>query len=119
MKTKLLLAICLCFSIYASLTSCSKEKSVLKGRVTYIGAITGTEYSAGNTTVYLYLNNTSGSPYETTTTDSDGYYEFYNLFEGIWYIYSETTVNGIDYWGTTVTSSVDGKNTVQLNLVME
>ncbi len=106
-------------AVFLMTTSCEKEDSVLTGRVTYLGAITGIEYKAPNTTVYLMLGDPSATPYASTTTDSEGYYSFPNLWKAHWYISSEITVNGFNYSGTTGTTAVDGRNSVTLDLVME
>ena len=100
-------------------SSCKKEDSVLTGRVTYKGAITGIEYKAANTQVQLYLGDPSGSPFATVTTDSEGYYQFSGLWEAHWYIYSTITVNGFTYQGVTGTTAVDGRNAFNLDLLLE
>jgi hypothetical protein len=101
------------------ISSCQKEDSVLTGRITYEGAITGIEYTAPNTTVQLYLGDPTGTPYATVTTDSEGYYQFSGLWEAHWYIYSTITVNGFTYQGVVGTTGLDGSNTVTLDLKME
>lgn len=100
-------------------SSCQKEDSVLTGRVTYKGAITGIVYKAANTQVQLYLGDPSGSPFATVTTDSEGYYKFSGLWSAHWYIYSAITVNGLTYEGLKGTTSLDGKNTLTLDLMLE
>jgi hypothetical protein len=108
----------LCFSMLF-LNSCNKEESILTGRLTYKGAVTGIEYTAPNTTIYLHLGSPDAAPYSSVTTDSDGYYQFQGLWKAHWYISSSTTVNLINYSGSTGTTAIDGKNVITLNLMME
>jgi hypothetical protein len=102
-----------------SLISCEKEDSIITGRLTYIGAFSGIEYTAPNTTIYLYLGTTNGSPYKTVTSDAQGFFQFHGLWSATWIIYANTTVNGIFYEGIASTTAVDGKNVVTLNLRMQ
>ena len=105
--------------VFLFVSSCQKEDSVVTGRITYKGAITGIEYKAANTQVQLYLGDPSGSPYATVNTDSEGYYQFSGLWQAHWYIYSAITVNGFTYQGVAGTTSVNGSNTVTLNLMLQ
>lgn len=108
--------------IITTLLSCKKDddNSILSGKITYVGAISGIEYVADGAEVYLHL----GSPGETsgqhmnTVTGSDGGYRFKELWQAHWYIYARVTVNGITYTGSTGTTSVNGSNDVTLNLKM-
>lgn len=100
------------------ITGCKKEESIITGRVTYKGAVTGIEYVASNVPVYLHLGSSTAEPYKTVFTDNDGYYQFNSLWKAHWYISSETTVNGFNYSGAKGTTSVDGKNIITLDLIM-
>lgn len=105
--------------MFLLITSCEKEDSVLRGRVTYKGAITGIEYKAANTAVYLMLGDADAVPYATVTTDSEGYYSFPNLWKAHWHVGSAITVNGFNYSGVAGTTAVDGKNVITLDLMLQ
>jgi hypothetical protein len=100
-------------------TSCQKEDSVIEGRVSYIGAISGIEYLAPNARVNLYLGSISGKPSFSEVADANGEFRFDNLWDAEWYITSEYTVNGINYTGQAQTSKVNGENIVTLNLILQ
>lgn len=102
-----------------SLSACEKTESILNGRLTYKGAITGIEYVAANTEIQLYLGSLSGSPFKTITTDSEGYFQFQGLWAAEWHLYATTTVNGFNYQGTVVTTAINGVNVVTRDLMME
>lgn len=106
-------------AIIFSLSSCQKEDSILTGRLTYKSAITGIEYFVPNTTVYLHLGSPDAAPYESTTTDADGYYQFHELWAAHWYISASATIDGLKYSGCVGTTAIDGKNVITLNLMME
>jgi len=108
------------FAIFITLlTSCEKEESILTGRLTYKGAISGIVYTAPNTPIYLYLGSPQGEPYKSVITDADGFFQFQGLWSAHWYIASTITVNGFNYSGVIGTTMIDGKNVVTLNLMME
>jgi hypothetical protein len=100
-------------------SSCNKEDSVIEGRVSYIGAISGIEYLAPNARVNLYLGSISGQPTSSEVADANGKFRFDNLWDAEWYITSEYTVNGINYTGQAQTSKVNGENIVTLNLLLQ
>lgn len=119
MKTNKLLSIVFVLLTMTILSGCEKEESIITGRLTYIGALSGIEYLVPNETIYLYLGSTSGQPYASVNTDAQGYFQFQRLWAAHWYIYSTVTVNGLTYQGVNGTTAVDGKNVVTLNLVMQ
>lgn len=102
-----------------SLSACEKTESILTGRLTYKGAISGIEYVAENTEIKLHLGSLNGSPFKTITTDSDGYFQFQGLWAAEWHIYATTNVNGFNYQGTAFTTAINGVNVVTLDLMME
>lgn len=118
MKNQFLISLMMAAFLLIS-AGCKKEESILTGRVTYKGAITGIVYKAPNVDVALFLGDPGGTPYAIVKTDSEGYYQFPNLWAAHWYIYSTITVNGFTYEGVTGTTAVDGKNVITLDLMLE
>jgi len=103
MKNKItLLAFLVIINI--SFSSCKKDESKISGQITYIGAISGTEYYADGATVYLMKTETTYS--KKTTADTQGNYEFYPVADGTYFIKAEITVNLITYTGRSAAFTV-------------
>lgn len=107
--------------VVAALTGCKKEDSIVQGKITYIGAISGIEYDANGAEVYLFMGavGQTGSHYRKVTADGNGNYAFPGLMDGPWSVYATITVNGITYVGQGGPVEVDGKNSKTLNLILE
>ena len=102
------------------MVSCKKSDSVINGKVTYIGAVSGIEYDADGADVQLHMGaiGQTGSPSEITTTDANGNYNFRFLSDGNWTISATITVNGINYYGESSVVMTDGSNSAVANIVM-
>ncbi|MEA3452158.1 MAG: carboxypeptidase-like regulatory domain-containing protein [Bacteroidota bacterium] len=75
-------------------SGCAKDDSIISGNVSCV--ISGTEYIADGATVYLMINETEYA--QKTTTDADGYYQFYPVIDGTYHIEAEITVNSTYYF---------------------
>lgn len=102
------------------ITSCKKSDSVINGKVTYIGAISGITYDAVGANVQLHMGavGQTGGPSEITTTDANGNYNFSLLMDGNWTVSASITVNGIEYYGESQVISTNGSNSATANIVM-
>jgi hypothetical protein len=115
-KIKFNLSIIL-FSLFIG--ACAKDDSVVSGRISYVGAISGIEYKGNGADVFLYYgSNTSGTPIQTTKANSEGDYSFSNLAEGMCSVKATIRVNAINYSGTS-SVYVSGKDLKTLNLKLQ
>lgn len=117
-KTFVLLTLSILF--IGLISSCKKSDSVITGKVTYIGAVSGITYDADGADVQLHMGSVgqTGSPSEMTTTDANGNYNFNLLGDGNWTISASITVNGINYYGESQVVTTNGSNSVSANIVM-
>jgi hypothetical protein len=101
-------------------SSCKKSDSVINGKVTYIGAVSGITYDADGADVQLHMGavGQTGGPSEITTTDANGNYNFRFLGDGNWTISASITVNGIYYYGESAVVMTNGSNSAVANIVM-
>ena len=99
------------------ISSCTKDDGEVKGQVTYIGAISGTEYYADKATVYLMTSETEYA--QKTVTDANGNYSFYPVIDGLYHLEAEITVNQIDYDGSSENFLIEKDDVVSSDLVLE
>lgn len=113
-----LIATVLCFNLSCKKEAGSGGKGTIKGRVTYIGAITGNEFVAAGATVYLTYGtcNLSNVYDEKITADSDGEFTFNFLNKGLYLVDAEISVNGFDYYGEVCTEIEFRKGVTIVNL---
>lgn len=105
----------LCYSML--IYSCNKSESIVNGNISYIGAVSGIEYSAKNSVINLYAGavGQTGSVYASTITDENGYYIFESLPDGNWTISASITVNSFYYYGESNLVQTNGSNVVTEN----
>ncbi len=102
--------------VLLTLNSCRKDDNSVGGNITYIGAISGTEYVASGATVYLMVSDTEYT--DKTTADENGDYLFYPVPDGDYHIEAEITVDLIDYEGKSSDFYVKGKDDRFVDLVL-
>ncbi len=88
------------------------------GIVSYIGAISGIEYTADGATVNL-VDSSTDEVIQTETTDADGIYLFYPVKDGTYYVEAEITVNGLYYYGFSNDFSAKTNEDITVDLVLE
>jgi hypothetical protein len=97
-------------------SSCTRDQSTVEGQITYIGAISGIEYSADGAAVELdHLSYDNGIVY----TDENGNYIFENVLDGEYRVKASITVNGITYSGISSSFTLSGDDYETINLILE
>jgi len=98
-----------------SMSSCKKDKNIVKGTVTYVNLL-GVEKVASGATIYLMVNDTD---YEsTTTTDADGKYEFNPVADGKYHVEGEITFSPVTYVGASEEFFAEKKDVIEADLVL-
>ncbi len=112
MKNLMKLGIIAIVFALVGLSSCTKDESIITGKITYIDGYTGEEHPADGVTVVLQ------SSAETTLAASDGFYKFENVTNGTHFVESKITVNGHEYWGVSRTFSVTKDDELEIDVVL-
>ncbi len=81
-------------------TSCNRDDNMVFGTISYTEVGTDIEYYAPNASVKL-VNYETGYTELSTTTDDSGYYIFYPVDDGSYYIEAEYSGVLFDYTGET------------------
>jgi len=118
MKNKILLLGFIFLTFNILLTSCAKDKNNVSGNITYVNDITGLEQKANGAEVFLTDVADPNHYVMKTTADADGYYEFYPVPDGYYYV--EATLEGtLGYYGKSKTFIVKGKDEVDIDFKLE
>ncbi len=105
--------------IIAVLSSCAKDDTYVDGHISYIAHSNGTEYVADGATVYLMISGSETEYEQKTTADEDGYYKFYPVPDGDYYIYAEYTYLLDDYSGRSDNFTAKGKKDITIDLTLK
>jgi hypothetical protein len=103
-------------------SSCTAKNNVIRGSVTFHDNTTMQDKTAEGAAVYLYKSivvrqDHPHSFMKETTVGTAGYYSFFSLSSGPYYIYSEKLdSNGKIIYATGVSTNVSGDETKVLNL---
>lgn len=97
MKTRTFLA-ALAALVFVMPACKKRDQNYIGGSVSYVGAVTGTQYIAKGATVELYACETCTTVFYTTKTNSEGRYSFYPVMDGEWWVYAyHEDPNGFTY----------------------
>ncbi len=103
----------------ASMGSCAKkDQNIIKGNITYIGAVTGSSFVGAGATVGLYTSQTSTTAISTTTADASGNYRFSPVLDGTWWVYAALEDDFGTFYDSQLSIFVEKEDIGTVNLVL-
>ncbi len=114
-KLRIITLLAFIFGAIILLPSCTKDDNSVTGYITY-----GPEHKTAMLASVELVNAKTDETYSKTTTDLDGYYEFYPVDNGTYYIYAHyTALDGTEYDNVSENFTLVGTTdkTINLNLL--